>query len=155
MTITALLRVTCLQRPAGDVIGRYRLLARDGEVLPCSDRLRRGPRQVRIGPPVEYRGVDRPGTQHANSDAVKRGLRAQRQGETDNRVLARRVRHHERRRHQPGTAGGVHDVAVALLHHSRIGSQYAVDDASNVHVEDTITVGGRELVRRATSGHPA
>ena len=41
-TITALLLRDCLQRPAGDVIGRYRLLAHEGEVLPCSDRLRRG-----------------------------------------------------------------------------------------------------------------
>ncbi len=138
------------QRPAGDVVGRHRLLAHDGEVLPCGHRRRRGRRQVRIASPVEDRGVDRPGTQHADLDTVQRGLRSQAQGEPDHRVLARRVRRHERWRHQSGTAGGVHDVAAALRHHARIGGQHAVDHAADVHVDDALPVRGGELVGRAT-----
>ena len=87
---------------------------------------------------VENRGLDRRRADGQHADAVRRGLRAQRQRQPDDGVFGRHVAGDLSGRGQPGHRCGVDDVAVALLDHLRVGGGDAVHDAADIHVDDRV-----------------
>ncbi len=69
----------------------------------------------------------------------------------DDRVLARVVRPHERRGHEPGDRRGVHDVRLGLLHEQRDERANPVDHAPQVHPEHPLPGRERGLPRQSAA----
>ena len=93
---------------------------------------------------VQNRGLDRRRADAQHADAVRGGLRAQRQRQPDDRVFGHHVAGDLSGRGQPGHRCGVDDVAVALPHHQRVGRGDTVHDTADVHVDDRVPLVERE-----------